>query len=89
MTLRETGFSRAAEGKAAARITSAQEFGRYSKILDRPNRAEAAAAVTFTIANTALEYGKDAVGATLWYGIGVSLAAAEKFAEITGMKKGF
>jgi len=78
MTLRETGFSRAAEEKAAERRTPAQEFGRYSRVLERPTRMEAAGAITFTAFNTALEYGKDAIGSALWYGLGVTLMVAEK-----------
>lgn len=85
MNLRETGFSRTSDGKNAER-RPALEFGRYSDALGKPSRMEAAGALTFTAFNTALEYGKDAIGIALWYGIGVSVMVLEKAAR---MKEGF
>lgn len=87
MNSKGMGFSRADVGKAVEqKRVPAQEFGRYSDVLERPTRMEAAGALTFTAFNTALEYGKDAIGIALWYGIGVSVMALEKAAR---MKKGF
>jgi len=50
---------------------------------------EVAGALVYVSFSAMLKCGEDAVGSILWYGIWVSLAAAERFAEITCMKKGF
>ena len=86
MNSKEMGFSRAAEAKNAGIRNPAQEFGKYYRVLDKPTHMETFGAFTYTAFNTALEYGKDAIGIALWYGIGVSVMALEKAAR---MKKGF
>lgn len=86
MNLREMGFSRAGVAREAEGKAPAQEFRRHSDALAKPGRMEAAGALAYTAFNTALEYGKDAIGAALWYGIGLSVMALEKASR---MKKGF
>ncbi len=86
MKPREIGFARAVEGKNAGVGAPAREFGRYSPALERPTRMEAAFATTTTVLRAAMEYGENAVGNVLWYGIGLSVMALEKAAR---MKKGF
>ncbi len=66
-----------------------KEFGRFSPERFKPRFGEKAFALAYVGGNRALELAKDAVGLTLWYGIGLSLAAAEKVAELSGAKKRF
>ncbi|NYZ60861.1 hypothetical protein H0O01_04165 [Candidatus Micrarchaeota archaeon] len=89
MNARETAFARANDRSVGERAGPAAEFRRFPRVFDKPGRMEIAGAITFTGLNTALEYGQDFVGSVLWYSIGLSLMAAEKFSELTGNKKGF
>ncbi|MCX6768999.1 MAG: hypothetical protein NTY83_04140 [Candidatus Micrarchaeota archaeon] len=89
MDARETAFARVNGKMNGERAKPAAEFRRFSGVFGKPGRMEIAGAATFTLFNTALEYGKDAVGSVLLYSIGLSLLAAEKFLELTGKKKGF
>lgn len=85
MEMRKPVFAERAAGKRGP----AKEFGGFFSERIEPGFGEKAFAFAYVGGNRALEIAKDAVGLGLWYGIGLSLAAAEKVAEATGMKKRF